>query len=101
MAELCYQLRYVEQKGISPNTMWAERQIGVYHRFEAMTADSDIMIVIRGAETRLTDTFKEGAYDLQSKTNPLLLHVLLVASCIDNWRWCLDSHAKECMDRVG
>lgn len=39
------------------------------------------------AQGRLEDAFSDGKYNQDSLTSPLRLHLLILSSYVNNWRW--------------
>ena len=103
--EICYQLRYVEYNDHAQGGPWSERQIGVYHSFSSAPNTKGVMILLHAqltskAQGRLEDAFSEGRYNQNSLTSPLRLHLLILSSYIDNWRWYMNELGSTCLRLV-
>jgi len=102
-AELCYQMKYMERNDHGHGQKWSERQVGVYHRFGA--GNEAIAILIHAgpstkAHSRIQKAFAEGMQSNRELTNPLLLHVLVLSSYLDNWRIYLQELGRWCLKKA-
>jgi hypothetical protein len=107
--DIFYQFQYVERNNRTFGDPWSVRQTGVYHRFETVAQPSSKhdkgkeTIAERNAEnlwmllhpmpksraqTRLAAAV-EGLMAEELAEDPLRLHVLILSSYVDNWRWYL------------
>ena len=82
---------------------WSERQIGVYDRFGGDSKAVMILLhanVSTKAHGRLQQAFSNGQYQQRTRTSPLLLHVLILSSYLDNWRLYLQHLGDWCLAKV-
>ena len=84
---------------------WSERQLGVYHSFSPFTASPSVLVLLHAlhrshAQDRLEQIFADGLYQGTTPTSPLLLHVLLLYTYFDNWRWYMDDLGSTCLRLV-
>lgn len=103
--DICYQLRYVEYNDHAQGDQWSERQIGVYHSFSSASSTSGIMVLLHAqisskAQRRLEDAFSDGKYNQDSLISPLRLHLLILSSYVNNWRWYMDELGSTCLRLV-
>lgn len=52
------------------------------------------------AQRRLEDVFSNGHWNYDSSTSPLRLHMLILSSYVDNWRWYMDELGSTCLRLV-
>lgn len=91
--DICYLYRYVERNGRSPGNPWSIRQTGVYHRYSP-TDVSNFWLLLHPlvdsmAQKRLNKLYSTQNSFVHLKANALGLHILLISSYSDNWRWYL------------
>jgi hypothetical protein len=93
--DIFYQFWYVEKNNRKHSDPWSVRQTGVYHRFS--TADSpqaeNLWLLLHPmpnskAQTRMA-VAAEKLSVVEMARDPLRLHVLIMSSYVDNWRWYL------------
>jgi hypothetical protein len=107
--DIFYQFSYVEQNNRKNGSPWSMRQTGVYHRFSETSKLGDLgaenlwllLHPMRNskAQTRLgVAAEKIGARDMA--LDPLRLHVLIMSSYIDNWRWYLHDIKRRSIELV-
>ena len=101
--ELVYQIRYMERNEHKQGTKWSERQIGVYHRFSMAQTEPALMILLHAkhgsrVQKRLENAFEAGAYREDTAASPMGLHVLILSTYMEEWRWYMDSLGKQCLE---
>lgn len=99
---ICYQLRYVEPNHREHGRRWSERQVGVYHQ---RRDESNILILLHALPaSRLQARLEEPCYSEAkdvctiSSHRPLNIHVIIISTYIDEWRWYLDDIGRACAD---
>ena len=94
-ADLSYQIRYVEENHRSSNRPWSIRQTGVYH-YHCSNQKFDLFIFLHPIEyssveqtlMSLAQPSTDGQEFLRAICkDPFRLHMLPMASYLDNWRW--------------
>ena len=93
LSEVSYQLRYAEENHRSERNPWSIRQTGIYHHHKPRQ-NQDLFIILNPyawsyctLEERLIQMTTSKKASRALFDNPYLLHVLPVASYMDNWRW--------------
>ncbi|KAF8246074.1 hypothetical protein K440DRAFT_685745 [Wilcoxina mikolae CBS 423.85] len=98
-----YLLRYPEQNGRDYSQKWSIRRTGVYHHFDPNTKSSVFIFLhpVRGARTqaRIKELCSSPKSLKSTQAHPLRLHLLLLSSYIDNWRWYLRDYGYELMGK--
>lgn len=89
--DICYLFKYVEKNGRPNGNPWSIRQSGVYHRYSPKL-NSNVWLLLHPladsvAQRRLNDWYSRPHHSLN--INPLRIHILLLSSYLDNWRWYL------------
>ena len=101
--EICYTLRYMVNKASKHIPNWTERQLGIYHRFGSSTK-AVMMLLQTGLgtdlESRLNDILKNEQSARDSLADPLLLHLKVLSTYLDNWRSYLQTPARYCRAKV-
>lgn len=101
---ICYQLRYVEDNHREHGSRWSERQVGLYHQVQG-TANVLLLLhakpdsKLRSRIHNSADTIPNDDCSNPSK-NPLSVHVMILTTYIDEWRWYLDDIGTKCGDFV-
>ncbi|KAK5443322.1 hypothetical protein LTS15_010857 [Exophiala xenobiotica] len=95
--QICYSLRYIERNDHKQGARWSERQVGVYHRF-GMNEEATMILLHASPETTLQKRI-EALFPNRTSTNdhlarPLMLHVLVLDTYMNNWRWALNDYAQ-------
>jgi hypothetical protein len=106
---ICYQHRYVEPNNHKQGQKWSERQIGVYHELSIDPAVADVLILLHampesGLHRRIVESCGNQpglCYGKQKAATGLYLHVLIISTYINNWRWFLDDIGTSCANFVG
>lgn len=107
--DIFYQFWYVERNNRKHGSPWSVRQTGVYHRFSEIIKQGDVsaenlwllLHPMRNskAQTRLgVAADKVNAREMA--LDPLRLHVLIMSSYIDNWRWYLHDIKRQYLELV-
>ena len=81
----------MERNGRLHGNPWSIRQTGVYHRYSPLE-NSSVWLLLHPlansiAQKRLNDCYSRPHCGLN--INPLRIHILLLSSYLDNWRWYL------------
>lgn len=102
--EICYSLRYLERNDHKQGARWSERQVGVYHRFGKN--EKATMILLHASPETMLQKRLEALFPSQQSTNdhlahPLMLHVLVLDTYMNNWRWALNDYAQPFRQKVG
>lgn len=64
------------------------------------------MVLLHASENtelqrRIEGIFCDGQLkETEKAKRPLLLHVLLISTYLDNWRWALQDYGQRCMQKV-
>jgi hypothetical protein len=106
-ADICYQLRYVESNHRSRGNPWSLRQTGVFHRFDLSGNPSQNLWIFlhpkhgskgqRRFEAAVAKELESGETD----NNPIRLHLSLMTSYLDGWRWYLHDLGRSYLETVG
>ena len=101
--EICYQLKYIEKNDHKQGARWSERQVGVYHRFGK--GEKAILILLHTSpstelQRRIENLFPNEKSSIKELLPPLVLHVLILSTYLDNWRWALQDYAQRCTQKV-
>ncbi|KAF8244930.1 hypothetical protein K440DRAFT_557560, partial [Wilcoxina mikolae CBS 423.85] len=98
-ADTCYLLRYVEKNGRSWNSNpWSIRRTGVYHRYCPDTQSNVFIFLHPKEQTKLQERIHSLCTQDESSmpwANPMRLHLLLLSSYLDNWRWYLSDLGRD------
>jgi hypothetical protein len=102
----------MERRTLSQSGTWAERQIGVYHRFGQATKSNDVMVLLltgpgkqpfrhlypreEDARDREPEACTSGDVVQIQLCRPLYMHNTIFATYLQNWRWYLDEHGDHC-----
>jgi hypothetical protein len=93
--DIFYQFWYVEKNNRKHGDPWSVRQTGVYHRFsitDSLKAENFWLLLHpmpnSKAQTRMRIATEKLGED-EMVRDPLRLHVLIMSSYVDNWRWYL------------
>lgn len=93
---ICYQINYVEENLRDGKDPWSFRHTGIYHHH---ASDFDLYVLLHPnqhsvVETRLfqilgieSSTVSHHTRPLDFSQGPYQLHLLLLSSFFDNWRW--------------
>lgn len=95
--EISYKLNYVEENRREGFDPWSYRHTGVYHRH---TLESDLFILLHPnqnsvLESHLLSMLGIGLVDIPTEIavstrlveDPYRLHIVVLCSFLDNWRW--------------
>jgi hypothetical protein len=105
---ICYQYRYIEPNNHKQGKKWSERQVGVYHAFSVDPSLADAVILLHAMpdsllQKRLSESCasRPGLCNGKQKaTTGLYLHILIISTYVDHWRWYLDEIGTTCGDLV-
>ena len=93
--DIFYQFWYVEKNNRKHGDPWSVRQTGVYHRFSTTDPSKaeNLWLLLHPmqnskAQTRMGVATEKLCAEEMAK-DPLRLHVLIMSSYVDNWRWYL------------
>ena len=98
-----YTYKYVERNGRSQGNNWSIRQTIVYHQ---RAADGMAIWIILHPKSRsvfqgrLFKAFSDMQTAVEIHSDPEILHVMLISSYIENWRWYLSQLSEKFQDAV-
>lgn len=85
-SEILYLIKHVEMHGRrEPKCPWSFRQMGVYHKADSETGDTFLIL-------NPSKSFRHRLRRLHTSSqvsNPSDIHMILLASAMKNWRWCI------------
>ncbi|KAI9737189.1 MAG: hypothetical protein M1834_000782 [Cirrosporium novae-zelandiae] len=91
--EIAYLFKYPEQNQYpeEDGDPWSIRQTGVYHQLDTK-AMKNIWIIIHpkkdaAARMQLDNCLKSPSESIEISRHPFLVHILLISTYVDNWRW--------------
>ena len=95
----------MEQKDRDDGKRWSERQVGVYHSFDLRGSNPASVIVLHAMpssrlQQRMDDAFRNGYFRKMHGSSHMMLHVLILSTYMNNWRWYMDELGEECLDLV-
>lgn len=98
--ELCYQLKYVERNEYVQGVRWSEREVGVYHKFGVEEGAKAVMVMLNAnpmseAYHRIQEVISTNKAAKEAFDRPLSIHVMVISSYLDNWRWFMNEHGRK------
>lgn len=104
--DIFYQFWYVEKNNRKHGNPWSVRQTGVYHRFSTTDPSNveNLWLLLHPmpnskAQSRL-DVSADKLNVRDVSLDPLRLHVLIMSSYVDNWRWYLHDIKRDYLNLV-
>lgn len=91
MIETVYLIKHVERHDRQePENPWSFRQMGVYHKADNKNGDTFLILnPSKSYRRRLKHVSKS------SVLGPWEIHMMLLKSAMQNWRWCITSLEKD------
>lgn len=87
--ELCYLAKHAETHGREgAHDPWSMRQIGLYHKMD-LASKQDTFVILNPSQTiiRRLKVFKEAQRGRDSKDTWIELHLLVLTSVTEKWKW--------------
>ena len=87
MIETVYLIKHAERHGREkPQNPWSFRQMGVYHKVDNKNGDTFLILnPSKSYRRRLKRVPKSSILE------PWEIHMMLLTSAMQNWRWCITS----------
>lgn len=102
-SEICYSYRYADIKMKAGAESWVVRQSGVYHKYVKESNQSTWIMLFPMPSSSIEKKIKEGIRDSDARSevlsNHMLLHPMLLSTCLPNWRCYFEPFDHELADK--